>query len=64
MKYLILAVVLLLSAGLQAASKDPPVTVDVSVEQVSEHAYYAPGAAGTATDNEGFISNAGFVVTG
>ncbi len=41
----------------------PPVTVDVPIHQVSEHAYYAEGAAGAATDNEGFISNAGFVVT-
>ena len=30
---------------------------------MSEHVYYVMGKAGIATDNEGFISNAGFVVT-
>ena len=34
------------------------------VKKVSEHVYYVEGAPGIATDNEGFISNAGFVVTG
>jgi len=63
MKQVMYSFAILLAAGLQAAAGYPPVTVDVSIEQVSEHAYYAPGAAGTATDNEGFISNAGFVVT-
>jgi glyoxylase-like metal-dependent hydrolase (beta-lactamase superfamily II) len=54
---------MLFAAGLQASPGYPPVTVEVPVAQVSEHAYYAQGAAGTATENEGFISNAGFVVT-
>jgi glyoxylase-like metal-dependent hydrolase (beta-lactamase superfamily II) len=36
----------------------------MEVKQVSEHVYYVEGEAGIATDNEGFISNAGFVVTG
>ncbi len=43
--------------------KYPPVGVEMKLEQVSEHVYYVQGAAGVATDNEGFISNAGFVVT-
>jgi glyoxylase-like metal-dependent hydrolase (beta-lactamase superfamily II) len=60
-KFILLSATLLLGEVLAAAY--PPVTVDVAIEQVSEHAYYAPGAAGTATENEGFISNAGFVVT-
>lgn len=38
-------------------------SVDMQLKQVSEHVYYVEGAAGIATDNEGFISNAGFVVT-
>lgn len=42
----------------------PPPTVSMELKQVSEHVYYAEGAAGIATDNEGFISNAGVVVTG
>jgi len=32
--------------------------------KVSEHVYYAQGASGVATDNQGFISNAGVIVTG
>lgn len=40
-----------------------PATVEMDVKQVSEHVYYVEGKAGIATDNQGFISNAGFVVT-
>lgn len=40
-----------------------PVSVDMPLVQVGEHSYYVLGAPGMATDNEGFISNAGFVVT-
>jgi glyoxylase-like metal-dependent hydrolase (beta-lactamase superfamily II) len=44
---------------------DAPVTVDMTVRQVSEHAYYVEGSPGQATgDNQGFVANAGFVVTG
>jgi glyoxylase-like metal-dependent hydrolase (beta-lactamase superfamily II) len=39
-------------------------SVTMEVKQVSEHVYYVEGEAGIATDNEGFISNAGFVLTG
>jgi glyoxylase-like metal-dependent hydrolase (beta-lactamase superfamily II) len=35
----------------------------MEVKKVSDHVYYVQGIAGIATDNEGFISNAGFVVT-
>lgn len=45
------------------ASDYPPSTVPMQIQQVSEHCYYVQGEAGTATDNEGFISNAGVVVT-
>jgi glyoxylase-like metal-dependent hydrolase (beta-lactamase superfamily II) len=41
----------------------PPVTVDMTVRRVSDHAYYVEGAPGP-TGNQGFVSNAGFVVTG
>ena len=41
----------------------PPAPVEMTLQQVSENVYYVEGAAGTALDNEGFISNAGFVVT-
>ena len=45
-------------------SKYPPSGIELTLKQVSEHVYYAEGAAGIATDNEGFISNAGVVITG
>ena len=40
-----------------------PSNVTMALQQVGQHSYYVQGAAGVATDNEGFISNAGFVVT-
>ncbi len=40
-----------------------PTSVDMAVKKVSEHVYYVEGVPGIATDNEGFISNAGFIVT-
>jgi glyoxylase-like metal-dependent hydrolase (beta-lactamase superfamily II) len=42
----------------------PPVDVDMKLVQVSKHVYFVQGKAGAATQNKGFISNAGFVVTG
>jgi len=48
----------------QSSKTDYPATeVEMELKQVSEHVYYVQGKAGIATDNEGFISNAGFVVT-
>ena len=35
----------------------------MELKQVSEHVYYVQGEPGIATDNQGFVSNAGFVVT-
>jgi glyoxylase-like metal-dependent hydrolase (beta-lactamase superfamily II) len=40
-----------------------PVNVAMKLIQVSPHAYYVQGKAGTAIDNEGFISNAGVIIT-
>lgn len=45
------------------AADYPPTTVPMQLKQVSERCYYVQGEAGTAIDNEGFISNAGVVVT-
>ena len=42
----------------------PPIGVPMELKKVTDRVYYVQGAAGIATDNEGFISNAGFVVTG
>jgi glyoxylase-like metal-dependent hydrolase (beta-lactamase superfamily II) len=36
----------------------------MELRQVSRHVYFVQGAAGVATDNQGFISNAAVVVTG
>jgi glyoxylase-like metal-dependent hydrolase (beta-lactamase superfamily II) len=41
----------------------PPSEVSMELVQVAEHSYYVQGQAGTAIENEGFISNAGVVVT-
>ena len=38
--------------------------VDMQLKQITQDIYYVEGIPGIATDNEGFISNAGFVVTG
>lgn len=47
----------------QASEKYAPISVEMKVKKVSEHVYYVEGKPGVATDNEGFISNSGFVVT-
>jgi glyoxylase-like metal-dependent hydrolase (beta-lactamase superfamily II) len=47
-----------------AASGYPPATVDMNLRQVSEHVWFAEGMQGVASDNQGFVSNAGVVVTG
>ena len=47
----------------EAQQKYPPATVDMTLQQVSPHVYYVQGAAGTATENQGFISNAGVILT-
>ena len=38
-------------------------TVEMSVKKMSEHVYYVEGKPGVATDNQGFISNSGFIIT-
>ena len=42
----------------------PPTSVEMEIKKVSEHVYYVEGKPGIATANQGFISNAGFVITG
>lgn len=41
----------------------PAVDVEMKTIKVSEHVYFVQGKAGVPTDNAGFISNAGFIVT-
>ena len=65
-KRLLTLAAVFLSAGVHATEQTgdyAPIGVDMQVEQISEHVYYVMGKAGIATDNQGFISNAGFVVT-
>ena len=62
-KFLLFASILITSQALFAGSKYAPTSVDMEVKKISEHVYYVEGMPGVATDNEGFISNAGFVVT-
>lgn len=51
-------------AGSAWAAADAPVKSRLVTVKVSEHAYYVQGHAGVASEeNEGFNSNAGFVVT-
>ena len=58
------ALLFLLFASQATAAPYPPVSVKVLAEQVGEHSYYIPGLPGAASaENEGFMSNAGFVVT-
>lgn len=47
-----------------AETSYPPVSVKVEAIRLTEHCYYIPGQAGAAsTRNQGFMSNAGFVIT-
>ncbi len=57
------AIFLGLSSQPYAKETYTPATVDMNVKQVTDHVYYVHGIPGIATDNQGFISNAGFVVT-
>jgi len=61
----LLRLFLLLFAGATcAAPLYPAATVKVRAEKLAAHSYYIPGLAGAAsTHNEGFMSNAGFVIT-
>lgn len=57
-------VVLFGHLALAAAQDYTPVTVKVEAVQVAPHSWYVPGLAGAASaENQGFMSNAGFVVT-
>ena len=60
----LLALFFLLCTAAAIADPYPPVSVQVRAERVAGHSYYVPGLSGAASlENEGFMSNAGFVVT-
>jgi glyoxylase-like metal-dependent hydrolase (beta-lactamase superfamily II) len=72
-KFLFLSMLMFFSQSLFAENgtvttksevKYAPTSVAMEVKKISDHVYYVEGVAGIATDNEGFISNAGFIVTG
>jgi len=64
MRMLLVALFSLLIAASSLANPYPPVGVQVRAEQLAPHSYYIPGLPGAAsTQNQGFMSNAGFVVT-
>ncbi len=56
--------VLFATSAAGGKSAYPPATVSMELVKVSEHVYYVQGTPGIATDNQGFISNAGVIVTG
>lgn len=58
------SMLLLLAAQIAVAATYAPIGVPMEVRQIGDHSYYVMGEPGMATDNEGFISNAGFVITG
>ncbi len=63
-RLLVLLTVSLTACGLLSGqTRYPPVAVDMQLQQVSPHVYYVQGKAGIATDNKGFISNAGAIIT-
>jgi len=68
MQRLILIVLICLSVPAVSQTESvpgryPPTGVDMHLQRLSEHVYFVQGEAGVATDNEGFISNAGVIVT-
>ncbi len=63
-KFLCFIVTVFISQSLFADIKYAATSVDMEIKKISEHVYYVEGIPGIATDNEGFISNAGFIITG
>jgi glyoxylase-like metal-dependent hydrolase (beta-lactamase superfamily II) len=51
---------------LAAFAENSAIQPDVEMQaiKVSDHVWYVEGKAGTATENEGFVSNASFIITG
>jgi glyoxylase-like metal-dependent hydrolase (beta-lactamase superfamily II) len=60
----IAAAIAVCAATLAAAADDKPLHAKIEAQQVSPHAWFVQGGTGVASaQNEGFNSNAGFVVT-
>jgi glyoxylase-like metal-dependent hydrolase (beta-lactamase superfamily II) len=59
------AIIALLVLPMSAsAAQYAPLSVPMELHSLTPDVYYVQGEAGVATENEGFVSNAGFVVTG
>lgn len=55
---------LLIGFAAWAGPDYPPLKVNVEAVKLAPHSYYVPGLSGAATpENQGFMSNAGFVIT-
>jgi glyoxylase-like metal-dependent hydrolase (beta-lactamase superfamily II) len=64
MRALLLFVILAMVLAARAETVYPPLAVRVEAVRVAPHSYYIPGLSGAASsENQGFMSNAGFVVT-
>lgn len=63
-KYKLLAIIAMMIWPMAGMAKEYASSkVEMELIPVSDHVYYVQGKAGVATDNEGFISNAGVVIT-
>ncbi len=62
-KPLFIFILFFFAQALSAETNYPPASVKMEVKKVTAHVYYVEGISGIATENEGFISNAGFIVT-
>jgi glyoxylase-like metal-dependent hydrolase (beta-lactamase superfamily II) len=51
------------AADIWANSPYEPTSVKMELQQVAPHAYYVQGPPGAPTDHDGFMSNAGVVIT-
>jgi len=63
MKKLVTVVVLIVISLSVISDEYESLSVKVRAQNINGSAYYVPGLSGAATEFEGFISNAGFVVT-
>jgi glyoxylase-like metal-dependent hydrolase (beta-lactamase superfamily II) len=62
LKFFSLLLLMLVSLGCVAAEY-APATVEMQLQTLTPDVYYVQGKARIATDNQGFVSNAGFIVT-
>ncbi len=59
-----LILLLMLLSPFCVTAEYAPATVEMRLKPLTPDVYYVQGKARVATDNQGFVSNAGFVITG